>query len=163
MVDILNLDKEPLQKYDKYTKDLDIVFAEQFKKFLLDIESNKQYNGLLNILKCMTQGIIVPSVTYLTKLFLSAKYNFLDGGNVWKFVIELTENHIVITSKRWERSSPEAFNFHWSLKMKLERDASKMVSTELSIKKIKFIREDITEHQKKSIMDTIQEIYKPDN
>jgi hypothetical protein len=155
---VFNLYKPSFQRYEEYTKDMENAYPPQLKKYLLDIEGD--YPGVFNVLRCMTQGFIVPSVTYLKKLFSVAKYDFLDIGG-WKYTILPTVDNIVVTSKRWERSTPEDFRFCWILSITFNREGTKFLSCEMFITKIKFTREDTTDHQKKLIMDTIDDIYRP--
>jgi len=156
---ILNVDEFPIVRYEELTKDMESVFGMQFKKFLSEVSSD--YPGMMNILKCMNQGFIVPSISLLKQCFKTVGYDFLDIKGKWKFTVTTSPSTIVITSNRWERSTPEQFHFCWDLSITLSKDGLEYIDSDMYITEISFIREDTTILQKKSIFETIIEIYSP--
>jgi len=129
------------------------------KKFLS--EASLDYPGIMNILKCMNQGFIVPSISFLKQCFRTVGYDFLDIKGKWKYTVTTSPTTIIITSNRWERSTPEQFHFCWEVSITLSKDGLEYIDSDMYITEISFIREDTTLLQKKSIFETIIEIYSP--
>jgi len=117
-------------------------------------------NGLIGILKCINQDIIVPAVTVLKFAFFTSLINYFEIRGKWDVIIKFNENNITVTNKRWERSSPEAFNFCWDVSFILNTEATKLIDTKLEISKIDFITE-ISEEQREIYMEVMRPFYNP--
>jgi hypothetical protein len=117
----------------------------KLKEYFKDVIGEE--SGIIGILKCINQDIIVPAVTILKFAFFMAKINYFEIRGKWDIDIQFTETNTIITNKRWERSSPEAFNFCWEVSFILNKEATKLENTELSISQIEYIK-DQTDEQK---------------
>jgi len=98
-------------------------------------------NGIIGILKCINQDIIFPAVSVLRFAFFVHQINYFEIRGKWDVIIQFNENNVTVTNKRWERISPDAYNFCWEVSFILNLEATKLVDTKLIISQIDTVKE----------------------
>jgi len=117
-------------------------------------------SGIVGILKCCTQAIIVPAVMIIKVTFMSAALNYFEIGGKWQIDIKFYDDYILVNHERWERTSPDLFHFSWVLSLKLGRTAKSLQDTDLFISEIRYIIEDVDESKKLKVRDQLKQLYK---
>jgi len=119
-------------------------------------------NGIVGVLKCINQDIIVPAVTFLKFTLFMAKLNYFEIRGKWEIVIEFKDDGITITNRRWERSHPELFNFCWEITFFLNKEATALQNTKIEITDIEFVKE-IPDEEKSKYITLLNQVNKPIN
>jgi len=119
------------------------------------------HSPIVNVLKCMNQGILVPAVSILKFLFFASEVNYFEIRGKWKIDIEEFHDKILVSHKRWERSDPEGFNFKWELGFILGKEDAQLINTNLNITKIRYTSDEVTDDLKGQLLELIKDIYKP--
>jgi len=119
-------------------------------------------SGVIGIVKCINQAIVVPAVMALRIMFLKHKVNYKDCRGCWD--IDITIKHgekVIVTHKKWEETIPKRFEFCWHLAIELSPDGLDFKDTTLKIDTIKFVTDNVTDDQKAQLFEAIKEYYDP--
>jgi len=142
MSDMLGLDGEGTTELFRNSIQGNHEISNGLKEFYLALGPS---HGLIGILKCVNQDIIVPAVTVMKYGFFNAKLNYFEIRGKWNITIKFCSDKIVVTNRRWERTSPETHHFSWDLNITLNKDATKVTDTTLYVKDIVEMMEEISE------------------
>eukprot|EP01129_Flabellula_baltica_P010650 TRINITY_DN4520_c0_g1_i1.p1 TRINITY_DN4520_c0_g1~~TRINITY_DN4520_c0_g1_i1.p1 ORF type:complete len:315 (+),score=65.76 TRINITY_DN4520_c0_g1_i1:67-945(+) len=128
------------EKYHMYLNE-DVTVSDIPGALKLFFEELGEESGIIGILKCINQAIIVPAVTILRVTFMTAKINYFEIRGEWKVDINFSDDCITIHHERWERSHPESFKFSWSVIFELSKDCKEILDTDVWISDIKYFTE----------------------
>jgi len=164
MCHAVGIDSEVISSkfFEYFTRDNTIVKTEfpfELLKFLTEVITDG--SPLAGILKLVNQDIIVPAVSVLRYLFYTAEINYFEIRGKWKVSIDSYNDKLVVTTKRWERSSPEGFNFKWEVAYMMNKQGTELMSTNLSITKIDYTIQGVSDEQKEQLLELLKDLYRP--
>jgi hypothetical protein len=114
---------------------------------------------ITSILKTVNQSILVPAVTVLRVLFMSANINYVEMRGKWDIIITVrNDNTISVINKRWERSHPELFQFCWNLEFIIQKNSKELQDVKLYISSVVF-QDMATDDDRMKVMSAVKDIY----
>jgi len=157
-----NLEDVTGKFYDYFTRDNTIAKTEfpfELQDFIAEVITDQ--SPLSGLLKLVNQDIIVPAVAVLRNIFFTAELVYFEIRGKWKVNIDAYGDKIVVTNSRWERSHPEGFNFKWEVAYTLNKNGFELLDTTLSVTKITYTIQDVSDEEKEQLHQLLKDIYRP--
>eukprot|EP01129_Flabellula_baltica_P011843 TRINITY_DN5254_c0_g2_i1.p1 TRINITY_DN5254_c0_g2~~TRINITY_DN5254_c0_g2_i1.p1 ORF type:complete len:344 (+),score=66.81 TRINITY_DN5254_c0_g2_i1:48-1034(+) len=152
----LGLDVHELRNtFDEYMRE-DEDYNTCLKEFF--INGLGPNNGIIGILKCLNQDIIVPAVTVLRFSFFTAQLIYFEIRGKWEISVQFHEENVTITHTRWERSQPECYCFSWRVSFEMNRPCTKVLDTSLCVPEVIFQDDPPPQETKEKLMEAISDL-----